>query len=283
MRRSAWLLIPIGFAALRRFVFTDVTTLPQIVLFDAWIGLTLGLTSLFSAATLLVASATSPTRSPPLVLSCIVAVGCSFVVVVALFSPLFDRWSASAPRTGPDGREYVALAGFWTTGIGRVADRTLGRTTIDVLVTAGTDSPRACAALVRPATAPDSTLYFSPDGLVVEDHGAHTYAAVALDGSRTFGRRNIQDLSPFVLLDATTNGLDTDVESIAAYVKQHASKVTRPDAPADAQSEIPSEASLLAALDSANPWVRAAARRIVEAGGAAMYPEATRRLASAPK
>jgi len=36
-------------------------------------------------------------------------------------------------------------------------------------------------------------------------------------------------------------------------------------------------------LDVEDPWIRTAAKRIVEAGGADMYPEATRRLTSSPK
>jgi len=40
----------------------------------------------------------------------------------------------------------------------------------------------------------------------------------------------------------------------------------------------PTEASLLAALDSPNAWIVATAKRFIEAGGPTLYPTATQRL-----
>jgi hypothetical protein len=206
------------------------------------------------------------------------------IVVVGTLSSfgVFNELSSSA-ITGPDGREYVVISGWSSTGIGRVSRQTFGRSTIEVLVTAGTDSPRHYAALVRRADAPDAPLCFSPDGLVVDDHGAHTYAAAALDGSRTFAGFRIHDLSPFILLDATQKGRDADVDSIVRCLKPNAVELSGPDPVGDARSGVPSEESLLSALGSPNAWIRDAARRIVEAGGEALYPQATRRLMAAPK
>jgi hypothetical protein len=221
--------------------------------------------------------------APWAILSLIGVVAVGSLCCVGVLGGGFDEQSTSPAITGPDGREYIVVSGWWSTGIGRVTHRTFGRSTIDVLVTAGTDSPRHYAALIRPADAPDAPLRFSPDGLVVADDGAHTYAAVAMDGSREFAGSKIYDLSPFVLLDATRKGRDADVDSIVRYLKPNAAALNGPDPVGDARSGVPSEESLLSALDSPNPWVRGAARRIVEAGSAKLYPEATKRLATSPR
>ena len=99
----------------------------------------------------------------------------------------------------------------------------------------------------------NAPVFFSPDGLVIEVHGderyADTYAAAAIDGSRTFTRSDVQALSPFVLLDAATPGLDSDVDVLVATVKGASpSWKSTPHW----ESGIPTEASLLSALDHAN-------------------------------
>jgi hypothetical protein len=71
------------------------------------------------------------------------------------------------------------------------------------------------------------------------------------------------DVSPFVLLGPSERGDDEDVNAILETI-DHAA---------------PPEKHLLAALDSANPWVAETAARLVRAGGETLYPEATRRLA----
>jgi hypothetical protein len=295
--RYAWLLIPMGLVGAVTTVRSngDVygpTGIERIVVIDGALLLWLFGAAVASLVALCVAGWFRPARFPHPGVSALlgIATTCGGLALLGLLGlASLSSWNASSPVVGPDGHEYAALAMWESAAVGRVVGRSLARTEYDVLVCVGTDWPRRYAALVRPAQEANGALHFSPDGLVVLDHGGIAYAAARLDGSRKFDSQNIQSLSPFVLLDATTKGRDADVEGIAWDVRNTASDAARKDKavladpvtnamwPED-RSGVPTEASLLDALDHANPWVRDAARRIVEAGGAEMYPKATKRL-----
>jgi hypothetical protein len=81
------------------------------------------------------------------------------------------------------------------------------------------------------------------------------------------------DVSPFALLSANGTGDAADVREILTAITE-----ARDRAKHHPELWKPSEASLLAALDSPNPWIVATAKRFIEAGGPTLYPTATQRL-----
>lgn len=154
--------------------------------------------------------------------------------------------------------------------------------------------------IVRPASTKyeDQSIWLGRNGAVVAAHGSSCWAGWNGIENRAATIPELVGLSPFVLLDDTSAGLESDIEAIEQqFAEARSSQVIslsdlraaahprteNADSVPDAACVVPTEATLLAALDDTNPWVRAAARRIVEAGGAELYPEATKRIATERK
>jgi hypothetical protein len=192
----------------------------------------------------------------------------------------------SASETGEDGRAYAFFHQSFFQGrtafIGRVTESGRFTRTLEV-VWPDYEFGFTAARIVRPANDPsdDTRVRVTRDGLVLGLIGPNAYAAVRSGETTAFTSDEVKKLSPFVLLDDTSKGLDSDVDGIVDHVRW-VLRVFGKSGGGD-EDDVPGEASLLAALDSPNPWIRAATKRIVEAGGAKEYPEATKRLASAPK
>jgi len=115
------------------------------------------------------------------------------------------------------------------------------------------------AAIIRPAECSDRLLFFSRDGLVVEARGERCYMATTLDGTRDFANSALLDLSPFELLDASTQGDPTDLDEICKDVARSARET---EDLVRARSASPPETSSSPASTLSNEWIRAAARRI---------------------
>jgi hypothetical protein len=197
--------------------------------------------------------------------------------------PFGSPWRLTTDAVGPDGRTYAHVEQAEFTGgeerLGRLTARGLVWRTFESLATATTGSPGddCFAYVIRPAgsIAARRAIFFAPDGEVVVTFDGRVFVAASPDGRRVFAMDTVGDLSPFVLLDATATGEPLDLDDVVAAVARAA---TLGDGPR--RSRVPRETSLVDALDHANPWVGAAARRIVEAGGVDLYPAAMRRLAT---
>jgi hypothetical protein len=170
--------------------------------------------------------------------------------------------------------------------LSRVRSSGLVQTEYDVFGSAHFGSPGddPYASVIRPAgsVASGESLFAGADGLVVLAAGGRCYLAGRPDAP---GRPNdglLRDVSPFVLLDDATAGESRELDEVCAAVARASVGASGVPTARDGFG-VPPETSLLAALDSPNAWIRSAAKRIVEAGGDAMYPEATKRLAAAPK
>ena len=165
-----------------------------------------------------------------------------------------------------------------------------------IVAMAGVDRPGAYASILLPrgSTIPPSRLVVSPDGLVLavyddEDDDEDDERRVLdcfvayhpLRDEEVLGE-SAAALSPFVLFGEADTGSIDDVESLAAYVAERAPQMaaTRPDPPwADpGNCGVPLDAVLESDLRHANPWVRDAARQIVEAGGELLYPISSARV-----
>jgi hypothetical protein len=179
--------------------------------------------------------------------------------------------------------------------LGRVVDRGPFSRTIEVIEPDQGEFGFCFASIVRPAqAAQDRTrVVITPEGLVVGMIGPTACATARVGSRKSLSEAELENLSPFLLFRDAGEGVEEDVDAIVESLRfnrrVHGASSCREwahpgvDEGNQLRSGTPTEASLLAALDHANPWVRAAARRIVEAGGMEMYPEATRRLATAPK
>ncbi len=209
---------------------------------------------------------------------------------------LQNNWHIAAERVALDGRRYAVLSRAMLDDFEEVLCRPsepdLLRTRYDALVSVGVPGLRT-ASMIRPGTDGAANLSFGADGhtAAVRD-GACRWLYDARDGTALSGD-DLARVSPFVLLGDSTPGSEDDLASIATRIA-HPDQgddpkvrflLAHPDAAGagkvnhfDEYVDLPTEASLLAALDSANPWIRSAAKRLVEAGGADTYPEATQRI-----
>src|SRR6185295_1624380 len=105
-----------------------------------------------------------------------------------------------------------------TSVLGRVAERGAVSTTYDVISPFDRTYTNASVPIVRPAGTPEvpSTVYFAPEGLVIGVRSGLATAAVPLDGRPALDVSEITGLSPFVLLDAWSIGVEDDVAAIEA-------------------------------------------------------------------
>jgi hypothetical protein len=236
--------------------------------------------------------------------------GLSILVLIAVMLGLAVHavmpsvgWQLYGESTGPDSRRYGAiLAGFMDHDIALVRQTRAGvfGATYETVT-----KPRRftgdLAHVVRPTGQDDELrVYFGSDGLVLGLSRNECWAAWDSNRRRELSPEEIGGLSPFVLLDSSTQGCVADIDAIVGSVERVSSWAKEPrrrflvahpeardsteeEAIGDVPGDVPSETSLLAALDSSNPWVRSAAKRLVEAGGTDMYPDAARRIAAEPK
>jgi len=199
----------------------------------------------------------------------------------------------------PDGSTYAFFhRSFFqarNANLGRVVARDRMTRTLDLVEADQGEFGFIYASLVRPSNAAEdgTRVVIVHDELVLGMIGETAFASALVGKDKTLTATVLQNLSPFVLLGDSDGGVDADVDKIIEKVRynlrvfgpERCSAWTSPT-PTDAaedRSGTPTEASLLAALESPNAWIRSAARRIAAAGGADMYPEATRRLAPTPK
>jgi hypothetical protein len=93
-------------------------------------------------------------------------------------------------------------------------------------------------------------------------------------GIGTRGPRD-EDRAPFFLLEPGDALVEADVAALEAAI---AEVVSDTGDRGWARGSLPSDAGLVVALESPNAGVREAAARLVRAGGATLYPQATARL-----
>jgi hypothetical protein len=181
------------------------------------------------------------------------------------------------PVVASDGAVYRLVDTWRGFGIAREVDGLPWH--LSAALTGAPDGGSPEARLVRPE--PNATperglrLACAPGGIVLAVSGAGGCPIAydpAIDALMT--QDSLAHLSPFVLLRDTDSGREDDLRAVETMLT---------DASASERSSFrgyvaPEEWTLLDALDSANPWVRDAARRLVRAGGAELYPEATKRL-----
>ncbi len=199
----------------------------------------------------------------------------------------------------PGGASYRVIhgVGFAT----RVAYLTRARAENDLFVTleslggpVALDSPNVYAPILVPARRtpsqrdgfPASGIYVAPTGLLIvaarlPRHPAGPLrACLAFDagGDGLLSPCDTLALSPFVLFGADDVGDDAELDAWLDSLPE--AFVTR-DQPYPMHGEecgVPTDDALVAALSHPSEWVRDAARRIAEVGGAARYPRTTARL-----
>lgn len=127
--------------------------------------------------------------------------------------------------------------------------------------------------IVRPAGSGGAALRAGPAGdLCVVGSDGRCVAAARLDrrnpryGPFWPGSFDLAALSPFALLASGDTGDAADLDAVLR-------RAGRQPGPA----VYPAEEPLIDDLDNPNPWVRAAARRVIEAGGS-LYPAALQRV-----
>jgi hypothetical protein len=179
--------------------------------------------------------------------------------------PAWFGWKEYGALVAPDGATYVQLGRGFLDSDWALARRSVNLgfvATYDVLASTRNDHG-AGPRLVRPlGTAVDRlvargdcvALFWSEGGALV----ASTAASLRP--------------SPFALV-----GPDDDID--APSVDSLAEEISESRAPDD----LPTDESLVEALASPNPHIRDAAARLVHAGGATTYPEATKQMEHAPR
>jgi hypothetical protein len=215
---------------------------------------------------------------------------------------LGTSWHVRVARAGPDDRTYALISqqgmGDFSEALCVESASSIGllRTRYEVLLVVDSGGSLRSASMIRPGSEADAVLSFGADGMIAAVERAGCNWVYDARNRRAIVDGALPRLSPFLLLDGSTSGREDDVATLTARVahphllddtvrarfllahpdEPDSSKISRD---AEFYVEIPTETSLLDALDSPNAWIRSAARRIVEAGGADMYPEATRKLA----
>ncbi len=176
---------------------------------------------------------------------------------------------------GPDGKTYVffrfSLFQLRTGFLARVThDRVLWQT-VEPIASQEGELGSNHGSVIRPSyeTRDDREwVAMTSDGYVLGLQGSRAYRAAKVGASESVSPEELVGLSPFALLGPTGTGNESDLAEMVRIAGLGVG---------------PRETELLMAMAHANPWVRAAARRIVAAGGAALYPEATKRIAAEPK
>jgi hypothetical protein len=179
---------------------------------------------------------------------------------------------------GPDGATYVFFHHQIMQGrsayLGRVVSLGPFWRTVQPIESHEGEFRSVGAHVFRPTGVPEYATWvaITEDGFVLGIEGDFACRQARVGSDESVPRGTIEQLSPFAALGVSGVGDEREVERDIRSIREGRQT-----------SAWPTDAHLSAALDSVNPWVRGAARRIVEAGGADIYPEATKRLASAPK
>jgi hypothetical protein len=172
--------------------------------------------------------------------------------------------STDFETVGPDGTTYVLLShGFMD------ADLVLTRRTWSVGVGAGYDvlARLYSEPALRPRVAWPSGL--AREGLIVRDGCVAAYSGCGILVASTAG--GAAPSSPFCLIGPDDRPDESDVDSIVDAIGEAVQAH-------DWRDDLPTDAGLVEALASQNPHVRDAAARLVRAGGAQRYPQATKFL-----
>jgi hypothetical protein len=198
-----------------------------------------------------------------------------------------------------DGKTYVFFHHQIFQGrmayLGRVKQHEWMARTVEVIDGDQGEFGFSFASLVRPVGSANNRTYvtITPEGVVIGMIGPTAFATARVGQEKSLTAAELRSLSPFVLMGDAGEGVEEDVTAIIEHLRDNLRVFERnrdsewahpaPNAESESSSGTPTQDSLLAALASPNPWIRAAATRIVSAGGPNTYPEATKRLASAPK
>jgi hypothetical protein len=184
-------------------------------------------------------------------------------------------WGVTHAVTAPDGARYRLGFAWWSVAILRETEETWYGTRLRVEAVGRTDSPRRQAVVIRPRGAAEPAIWFTADGWLLETNGNRGRLAFDPRTGRELTMEDLAEVSPFALLGPNDTGTEEDLVRLEDALRE-----LPPPQDIGPPGEIvaPREKLLLDALDSPNPWVRDAARRLVRAGGAELYPEATKRL-----
>ena len=199
--------------------------------------------------------------------SCIACIAVSVALVISCCAGVIYNlapWQYGPPIQGPDGRIYYVMESSFLQGqtlvLARLEHETSFQRTSRVLVETNGDSPRTWQTIIRPATANDDGVLaaaISPTGLLCgfryEDH---CFFAYDLNAEKRYGRNNIRNVSPFVLLSADTPLHEPDVERVAKRIREYDGKWR--------DNGIPKIGQLEDGLKHPSPAVNAVAKRLLE-------------------
>jgi hypothetical protein len=200
-------------------------------------------------------------------LSCIACIVVSVAIVISCCAGAIHNlapWQYGPPIQGPDGRIYYVMESSFLQGqtlvLARLEHETSLQRTSRVLVETNGDSPQTWQTIIRPATANDDGVLaaaISPTGLVCGfRYDDHCFFAYDLNAEKRYGRNNIRDVSPFVLLSADTPLHEPDVERVAKRIREYDGKWR--------DNGIPKIGQLEDGLNHPNPAVNAVAKRLLE-------------------
>jgi hypothetical protein len=187
----------------------------------------------------------------------------------------WNDWRVTYAVTAPDGARYRLGFAWWSVAILRDTEETWYGTRLRVEAVGRTDSPRREAVVIRPRGTAEPAIWFTADGWLLETNGNRGRLAFDPRTGREITMEDLAEVSPFALLGPNDTGTEEDLVRLEDALRE-----LPPPEDIGPPGEIvaPREKLLLDALDSPNPWVRDAARRLVRAGGATLYPAATKRL-----
>jgi hypothetical protein len=201
------------------------------------------------------------------ILSCIACIVVSVAIVFSCCAGSIRNlapWQYGPPIQGPDGRIYYVMeSSFWqgqTLVLAGLEHETSLQRTSRVLVETNGDSPQTWQTILRPATANDDGVLaaaISPTGLLCGfRYDDHCFFAYDLNAEKRYGRNNIRNVSPFVLLSADTPLHEPDVERVAKRIREFDGKWR--------DNGIPKIGQLEDGLHHPNPAVNAVAKRLLD-------------------
>lgn len=190
-------------------------------------------------------------------------VGFSVALIKNIVSNLAP-WTVEATLVVPESQTYAFLDSSFLQGqrmaLGRQSHQNLLWTNYDVCGTTNGDDPLSWASVVRPSGAPSDDygqLYLAPSDVIVGIRTDHKcFFAYDLATERFIGRKDIENLSPFVLISEHTELNQLDIEGILHELRSRGRD--QPGRPRDIQ--------LRAGLTHVNPRVRDIAKRMLQAG-----------------
>lgn len=180
---------------------------------------------------------------------------------------------------GADGARWRVVRGYPGFSLGRELDGLPWH--VDVRLVARSErGAQLSARLVRPASrdvTPEHGIVVVGDTHVLcvgEEGPDYCRIAYAVADGAVLADGDLAHLSPFLLLADDERGREVDVQRLESTI----ANARDDDDPERHGWVVPEDWVLHDAFDSPNAWVRAAAARLVRAGGPELYPEATKRL-----